>query len=98
MRVHLETQGARVFRTSELNNASSDDLRRGYLVVPHDTEVDLTALPEHVGSLLSLVSNWWVERCLHSKRLVDPAESVLNRPFGKLSISGKFRIPIASSW
>ena len=59
-------------------------------MIPHDTEADLTALPEHAGSYISLVTNWWVERCLYGKRLVDPAEDVLSRPFERLSISGMF--------
>jgi hypothetical protein len=77
-------------RATDLDNTLSEDLRRGYLVIPHDVEVDLTALPERAGSQLTLVTNWWVERCLYGKRLVDPAGDVLSRPFEKLSISGKF--------
>jgi DNA replication regulator DPB11 len=40
--------------------------------------------------MLNLVTNWWVERCLYGKRLVDPAYDVLSRPFDNHSISGKF--------
>lgn len=86
----MESQGARVVRTNEINTASSDDLRNGFLVVPHDAQVDLTVISERAGSLMDVVSNWWVERCLHSKRLVDPMENVLNRPLEKLVISGNF--------
>lgn len=57
-------------------------------MIPHDAEVDLTALPDHAGSHVSFVTNWWVERCLYGKRLVDPADDVLSRPFERLSISG----------
>lgn len=35
-----------------------------------------------------MVTNWWVERCLHGKCLVNPATSVLCKPFGQFSISG----------
>lgn len=76
-----------ILDAAELANYSSDDLRRGFLVMPHDVEVGAAALPEGSGAL-SLVTNWWVERCLHAKRLVDPADFVLCRPFDKLSISG----------
>ncbi|KAL6709197.1 protein kinase activating protein dpb11 [Coniothyrium glycines] len=85
---YLESLGARVLHTHDVNNSSSDDLRHGFLVVPHDAQADLTDFSDRAGSLLNLVSNWWVERCLHTKRLVDPADSVLNRPFEKLSIAG----------
>ena len=59
-------------------------------MTPHDAEVVLADLPERTGSLMSLVTNWWVERCLYGKRLVDPADDVLSRPFERLSISGEF--------
>jgi DNA replication regulator DPB11 len=90
LREHLESKGARVLRASELNNSSLDDLRRGYFVIPHDAELDLADLPERAGSLITVVTNWWVERCLYGKRLVDPADDVLSRPFESFSISGKF--------
>jgi DNA replication regulator DPB11 len=90
LRKHLESHGARVLHTNELNNCSLDDLRRGYFVIPHDVEVGLADLPERAGSLITIVTNWWVERCLYGKRLVEPAEDDLSRPFERLGISGKF--------
>jgi DNA replication regulator DPB11 len=57
-------------------------------VIPHDAEVDLSNLPERAGSLINLVTNWWVERCLYGKRLVNAADDALSRPFHRLSISG----------
>lgn len=97
LREHLVSHGARVISADELNNFSSDDLRRGYLVVPHDTEADLTTLPDRVGSAMNLVTNWWVERCLYGKSLVNPADHVLCRPFDKLSVSGFSGITIHST-
>jgi DNA replication regulator DPB11 len=38
---------------------------------------------------MNLVTNWWVERCLYGKRLVDPANDILSRPFDHQSISGE---------
>ena len=76
---------------NDLDAVPSDELRRGYLVIPHDVEVNVVSrtLPERAGSMRNLVTNWWVERCLYGKRLVDPTEDVLSRPFDKLSINGK---------
>ncbi|KAI8932012.1 hypothetical protein NX059_010907 [Plenodomus lindquistii] len=88
LRQHLSSHGARVLSTSDLNNISNDDMTLGFLIVPHDAEVDLAPIPDRAGSLVNIVSNWWVERCLHGKRLIDPADDVLSRPFGKLSVSG----------
>jgi hypothetical protein len=65
-------------------------------VIPHDVEVDVASgsLPERAGSIAHLVTNWWVERCLFGKRLVDPTDDVLSRPFDKLSINGKLLVPV----
>jgi DNA replication regulator DPB11 len=85
----LQDKGARVPQSTELNAFPLDDLRRGFLVVPHDAQVDLTSVPERAGSVLNLVTNWWVERCLYGKRLVDPADDILSKPFDNRSISGE---------
>ncbi|KAF2189044.1 hypothetical protein K469DRAFT_737305 [Zopfia rhizophila CBS 207.26] len=88
LRTHLTSNNAVVIRAANgLGNFSSDELKRGFLVISQDEPTDLTSLPEAAGEL-RLVSNWWVERCLHTKRLVDPTESVLCTPFKKLGISG----------
>ncbi|KAF2646029.1 hypothetical protein P280DRAFT_544457 [Massarina eburnea CBS 473.64] len=85
---HLDGNGAVVIRdATEVQNFSPEDLRRGYVVVPHDVPFDAAALPEGAGNLLP-VTNWWVERCLYGKDIVDPTDCVLCRPFDKLSISG----------
>jgi len=97
LRHHLNSHGARVLSANELNNASVNDLTRAFLVLPHDAEVDLAGIPERAGSLVWIASNWWVERCLHGKRLVNPAEDVLSRPFGKLSIGGFSALTIHST-
>ncbi|KAI4652375.1 hypothetical protein J4E93_002577 [Alternaria ventricosa] len=97
LRQHLESNGAHVIHATDLNNAPSDDLRRGYFVIPHDVEVDSAALPGRAGSHMNLVTNWWVERCLYGKRLVDPSDDVLSRPFEKLSISGFSGLTINST-
>ncbi|KAJ4400878.1 protein kinase activating protein dpb11 [Didymella pomorum] len=90
LQTHLEKNGARVLSGDDLERFPPSDLRRGYLVIPHDVEVDVVSgsLPERAGSIMNLVTNWWVERCLYGKRLVDPTDDVLSRPFDKLSING----------
>ncbi|XPS70216.1 protein kinase activating protein dpb11 [Ascochyta lentis] len=87
---HLEKNGARVSSSTDLEKFSSEDLKPGYLVIPHDVEVDVVSrsLPGRAGNITNLVTNWWVERCLYGKRLVDPTDDVLSRPFDKLSING----------
>ncbi|KAF2633079.1 hypothetical protein BU25DRAFT_487420 [Macroventuria anomochaeta] len=96
---HLEKNGARVLSSNDLDKISPEELRRGYLVIPHDVEADVTSgsLPERAGSITNLVTNWWVERCLYGKRLVDPTDDVLSRPFDKLSINGFSALTVNST-
>ncbi|KAF2264726.1 hypothetical protein CC78DRAFT_543774 [Lojkania enalia] len=85
---HLDSNAAVVVRDpTKLETFSTDDLRRGYLVIPHDAATDLSSLPESSGGLC-VATNWWVERCLHGKCRTDPTENVLCRPFDKPSVSG----------
>jgi DNA replication regulator DPB11 len=76
-----------ICEAAELDKFAADDLGEGFLLVPHDVQPDFTSLPEAAGAM-SIVSNWWVERCLHGKCLVDPTDCVLCKPFNKLSTSG----------
>ncbi|KAH7139065.1 hypothetical protein B0J11DRAFT_34395 [Dendryphion nanum] len=88
LRDHIGNNGAAMLQSSEeIHQLSSDDLRQAFLVIPHDAVIDLTSLPGGAGNM-SLVTNWWVERCLHSKSLIDPSESILCTPFNKLRING----------
>jgi DNA replication regulator DPB11 len=73
---------------ADFDKFSLDDLKRGYLVIPHDVQSDPTSLPT-AAETMALVTNWWVEQCLYSKSLVDPTEHVLCRPFGHLAINGR---------
>ena len=52
----------------------------GYLLMPHTFEGEPMQLPE-VPAGTEIVTEWWVERCIHSKRLIKPAEDPLSRPF-----------------
>ncbi|KAJ4372559.1 protein kinase activating protein dpb11 [Didymella sp. IMI 355093] len=77
-------------RPSELDQG--EGIFQGRIVVIHGFDQDKVdvvsgSLPESAGSVMNLVTNWWVERCLYGKRLVDPTEDVLSRPFDKLSIN-----------
>ncbi|OCL05394.1 BRCT domain-containing protein, partial [Glonium stellatum] len=86
---HLTSNGAAVVRTTaELEQESSDGLEHGFLIVPHDVaSTELPVVPEP-ASKLCRVTNWWVEKCLHRKGLVDPVGEVLCRPFKRLGING----------
>ncbi|KAF2873874.1 hypothetical protein BDV95DRAFT_541299 [Massariosphaeria phaeospora] len=88
LRQHLDSNGASVPRDpTELSTLPSDDVKLGYLVLPHDAAVDRTSLPQATRGLC-LVTNWWVERCLYGKCLVDPTHHLLCNPFDRFGING----------
>ncbi|KAF2649269.1 hypothetical protein K491DRAFT_698238 [Lophiostoma macrostomum CBS 122681] len=94
---HLGGNGATVIRqTADLAPLSADDLNWGFVVIPHDVETDVESLPGGAGAM-TLVTNWWVERCVYTKALVDPTEHVLCRPFDKLAVSGFSELTINST-
>jgi DNA replication regulator DPB11 len=85
---HLASNAATVVEdASELDSFDSEEMQRGFVVLPHDAPPDFASLPEAAGKLTA-ATNWWVERCLHRKRLVDPADDIMCRPFEHTSISG----------
>ncbi|KAK5705993.1 protein kinase activating protein dpb11 [Elasticomyces elasticus] len=52
----------------------------GYVLMPH-TWLDASPMEQpEVAEGIKLVTEWWVERCIHYKQLIDPADDVLSRP------------------
>jgi hypothetical protein len=89
LRQYLEPNGARVVQTStELEDASHNPLFKDrYLLVPHARHSQSPSPPEVPPGTIT-ATEWWVERCIHYKRLLDPAQDALSRPVAGASISG----------
>lgn len=70
---------------------------RLFRIVPHDLPTsEYPVLP--ISSLsIETVTLWWVERCLHNKKFMDPSEHVIGRPFPVFPIPGFETMTIASS-
>ncbi|KAF2806580.1 uncharacterized protein BDZ99DRAFT_501386 [Mytilinidion resinicola] len=85
---HLSSHGAAVIRKSvDLNSESDDDLSQGYLIVPHELALTSVPDPPEPADKLIRVTEFWVEKCLHRKQLVDHSD-VLCRPFSIIGIEG----------
>lgn len=81
----LTPNGAKIVHSpEELENASTDPFFKGrYIIVPHvGADVDQPAGPPGT----SIVTEWWVERCIHTRRLLDPGVDVLSRSLSHLRI------------
>ena len=64
-----------------------------FLVIPHTTSVADLVEPELMKQIM-VVSDLWVERCLHKKILEDPKAHVASTPFPKFPIAGKLQMCI----
>ena len=94
---HLIPHGAEVAATLKDLLAPINDLPlRLFRVTPSSLPVsERYDLPEF-NVPVQTITEWWVERCLHHKKFVDPEDHVIGRPFPKHPIDG-FRDMTVSS-
>jgi DNA replication regulator DPB11 len=75
---HLLSHEAEI---SALNNLITRRSQRSYIVVSHLTPAsNLPEIPQS-ATHIQVVTEWWIERCIGAKSLVNPAEYVLGCPF-----------------
>ncbi|KAK1821787.1 protein kinase activating protein dpb11 [Friedmanniomyces endolithicus] len=88
LQLFLEPQGATIVKTVNQLEVSSRNLafRAGYLLVPHALDGRHMEPPD-VPEGTKTVTEWWVERCIHTKKLIDPANDVLSRPLWHAKIA-----------
>ena len=85
----LEPNGAHVLQSqAELENASRNEFFKDrYFVVPHAASDAALNLPEVPPSII-VATEWWVERCIHYKHLLDPTLDHLSRPLWDIEVPG----------
>lgn len=92
LREHLSSRGANLATIDELDPEKLEG--RCFLIVPHETpKFMLPPIPDSAAQAL-LVTEWWVESCMHKNIVVDPRDDPLSKPFAKLSIEGMEIFPI----
>ncbi|TKA62188.1 hypothetical protein B0A55_12098 [Friedmanniomyces simplex] len=84
----LQPHGATVVKTvTELEESSrAATFLAGYLLMPHAFSGSQMEPPEVPGGTRT-VTEWWVERCLHTKKLIDPANDALSQPLWHAEIA-----------
>jgi DNA replication regulator DPB11 len=96
---HLLPQGAMVARSLEelVSVSNLDPPAYLFIILPHDLLA--SQHPELPRSRLPVrkITVWWVERCLHAKRFIDPEEHIVGRPFPVFPIKGFQGMTICSS-
>lgn len=88
---HLYSQNAEIVESiTHLSQPSAPVSSMGnYLLVPHTSSDD--SIPNTPSSEIrpTVVTDMWVERCLHRKAYVSPQNNVTSTPFRHFPISGK---------
>ena len=68
-----------------------------YYLVPHTmARYDVPTLPATIQTP-TIVTEFWVERCLFKKKFDNPCTDIINSPFSHLSIAGGYLLHIGSS-
>jgi len=89
---YLEPNGALIVKGIQDLDLMGEQNGRCCLLVPH-AQTDPKAHVLHPVSGNVIATEWWVERCIHYKQVLDPEQDVLSRPlfnilgFSKLTIS-----------
>lgn len=89
---HLLSHGA-----SLISSPSEFPQSNAYLLIPHTThKVDTRSIFQN-GHNPQVVTDLWIERCLHRKRVVEPSENVMNTPLEHFPIAGFEKLKISST-
>ncbi|KAF9629336.1 BRCT domain-containing protein [Lasiodiplodia theobromae] len=95
---HLHQNGAQLVLTPEqLCSHEDPELESGFLITPSDVARDALEDLPIVAEGLTRVNEWWVEKCLHQKKIVDPIKEVICRPFPQIPIHGFEDLIISST-
>ncbi|KAH8599974.1 BRCT domain-containing protein [Bisporella sp. PMI_857] len=82
---HMLPHGAEICNTLKdlLRSINHTSATRLFRIIP-------SSIVEHenedVASNIEVVTEWWVERCLHNKTFLEPSSHVIGRPFPKFPI------------
>lgn len=94
---YLEPNGAHIVKgLQNLNSLGEDRYEKRCLLVPHSQADQNMGLP-HVVTGVVIATEWWVERCIHYKQVLNPQHDVLSRPLWNLSKMGFSKLTISTT-
>lgn len=98
---HLIPHGAEVAATHKdlLIPANNDLPLRLFRVIPSDLPISqFYDLPKSQAQVqVQTITEWWIERCLHHRKFMDPEDHVIGRPFTKHPIEDFREMTISSA-
>lgn len=94
---YLEPNGAHIVKGLEdLESLEEGHQEKCCLLVPHAQTDKKKDLPRSTTGVV-IATEWWVERCVHYKQVLDPEQDVLSRPLWNLNIMGFSKLTISTT-
>jgi hypothetical protein len=94
---YLEPNGAQIVKgLQDLNSTGEEHHEKRCVLVPH-AQTDPNMNKPHLASGVVIATEWWVERCVHYKQVLDPQQDVLSRPLWNLNIMGFSKLTISTT-
>lgn len=95
---YLEPNGARIVRRSDELEIYGDEEphEKRCLLVPHAQVEQVVQMPQLSPGVI-IATEWWVERCIHHKQVLDPEQDILSQPLWNLNILGFSRLTISTT-
>ena len=90
VRRHLESNGAQVVESiNDFSRPSIPKIGQGlYIMVPYQTPILDIPSTDEMAFECEVVTDMWLERCLHARAMVSPESHVASTPFPKFPIEG----------
>lgn len=95
LRQFLEPNGATIVQSAKELESASENLffQTRCLLVPHSVPTELPDTPP--GTVV--VTEWWVERCIHYKQNLDPGLDSLSQPLADSRVNGFSEMRISTT-
>lgn len=89
MHDHLHSHRGEIVQDIAELLPSSATSSSGYILVSHTTaHHDIPRIPQQVLQP-AVVTDMWIERCLHRQSFIEPHANVTNTPFLRFPVTGK---------
>jgi DNA replication regulator DPB11 len=95
---YLEPNGAHIaggLEDLELTGDGQEHEKR-CLLVPHVQKDESARRPQRTPGCV-VATEWWVERCIHYKKILDPDQDILSQPLWNLNILGFSKLTVSTT-
>jgi DNA replication regulator DPB11 len=95
---YLEPNGAHIAQGLKDLEKTGDgeEFEKRCVLVPHAQKDESARVPQWTpGSVVA--TEWWVERCIHYKKILDPDQDVLSQPLWNLNILGFSKLTVSTT-